>query len=137
MEMLTERTPAGIGILKKCKTCHRYNTRCPGVCIDQDKANTRLAEYEETCLTPAHIIELNNNAHSNAGGDACAHAIYEGKLRRRPASAYCRHCGTHLETAYHEERLYSVACSECKTVTLVKARNPDEAARIVGEPMPF
>lgn len=68
--------------------------------------------------------------------DRAAHGLYSLRLLRRPAAAYCRRCGTTLETAYHEERLYSVACPDCKTVTLVKARNPTAAARIVGEPMP-
>ena len=137
MEFLTERTPAGVGILKKCKTCPRQ-PRCPGVCIDQDKANTRLADYEDTGLTPEELLAL-----AAIGGgfsmntDQCAHKAFVVLPYRKPAPAYCRRCGEQLKTAYHEERLYSVACSECKTVTLVKAKNPDEAARIVGEPMPF
>lgn len=68
--------------------------------------------------------------------DRAAHGLYSLRLLRRPTAAYCRRCGTTLETAYHEERLYSVACQDCKTVTLVKAANPTAAARIVGEPMP-
>lgn len=68
--------------------------------------------------------------------DRAAHGLYSLRLIRRPAPAYCRRCGTTLETAYHEERLYSVACPDCKTVTLVKARDPAGAAQIVGEPMP-
>ena len=130
MEILTERTPAGVGILKKCKTC-RWWARCNGLCVAQDKANTRLAEYEATGLTPEQVMDR-----SWLSSDAHAHAVFGDNLLRRRASAYCRRCGTDLETAYHEERLYSVACPDCKTVTLVKASNPDEAARIVGEPIP-
>ena len=68
--------------------------------------------------------------------DRAAHGLYSLRLIRRPQRAYCRRCGTTLETAYHEERLYSVYCPDCKTVTLVKAENPAVAAKIVGEPMP-
>ncbi|MBR5889130.1 MAG: hypothetical protein IKY92_03720 [Akkermansia sp.] len=66
--------------------------------------------------------------------DRAAHGLYSLRLIRRPAPAYCRRCGRILETAYHEDRLYSVACTDCKTVTLVKARNPAAAAQIVGNP---
>ena len=45
---------------------------------------------------------------------------------------YCRKCGTKLETMYHEERLYSVHCPVCETVTLVKAGSPAKAERMVG-----
>lgn len=66
--------------------------------------------------------------------DRAAHGLYSLRLIRRPAPAYCRRCGRILETAYHEDRLYSVACPDCKTVTLVKAKNPAAAAQIVGNP---
>lgn len=68
--------------------------------------------------------------------DKAAHRLFDAGTPRFPAPAYCRRCGTTLETAYHEERLYSVACHACNTVTLVKECNPVAAARIVGEPMP-
>lgn len=44
---------------------------------------------------------------------------------------YCFSCGTALLTAYHEERLYSVHCPTCGTVTLIKAGNPSEAEKDV------
>lgn len=68
--------------------------------------------------------------------DKAAHRFFAAGIPRFTAPAYCRRCGTTLETAYHEERLYSVACHACNTVTLVKECNPVAAARIVGEPMP-
>ena len=68
--------------------------------------------------------------------DRAAHGLYSLRLIRRPAPAYCRRCGRILETAYHEDRLYSVACPDSKAVTLVKARNPAAAAQIVGNPCP-
>lgn len=67
--------------------------------------------------------------------DRAAHGLYDVPLLRRPRRAYCRRCGTTLETAYHEDRLYSVQCRECETITLVKAGNPYDAALKVGEPM--
>ena len=39
----------------------------------------------------------------------------------------CPQCSTALLTAYHEERLYSVHCPFCRTVTLVEATNPSAA----------
>jgi DNA-directed RNA polymerase subunit RPC12/RpoP len=68
--------------------------------------------------------------------DRAAHGLYSLRLIRKHAPAHCRRCGTTLETAYHEDRLYSVACPDCKTVTLVKARNPAAAAQIVGNACP-
>lgn len=54
MERLTKRTPAGVGVLISCG--HTLNcTSCRGVCVAQDKANTRLADYEDTNLTPDQV----------------------------------------------------------------------------------
>lgn len=44
----------------------------------------------------------------------------------------CHLCGTTLEYAYMENRLYAIRCKKCGAVTLVKAKNPAEAASIVG-----
>ena len=44
----------------------------------------------------------------------------------------CHLCGTTLKYAYMENRLYAIRCKKCGTVTLVKAKNPAEAASIVG-----
>lgn len=60
MERLTKRTPAGVGTLRNCTGCP-FAPRCPGVCVDQDKANTRLADYEDTGLTPDEITEMAND----------------------------------------------------------------------------
>ena len=40
----------------------------------------------------------------------------------------CRTCGNNVTVAYHENKLYSVHCSNCKWVHLLRAKNPDEAA---------
>lgn len=45
----------------------------------------------------------------------------------------CRNCGTRLKVYYAEERLYAVKCGYCETITLVRANNPTEAMRYVGE----
>lgn len=50
-----------------------------------------------------------------------------------PIKIKCRNCGTRLKVYYAEERLYSVKCGYCETITLVKASCPAEAARYVGE----
>lgn len=64
--------------------------------------------------------------------DDAAHALFDADLIRLDRNAICMRCGNELATAYHEARLYSVECCNCKTITLVKARNPYEAAEKVG-----
>ena len=48
------------------------------------------------------------------------------------SSHLCLSCGEVLEYAYMENRLYAIKCPICKTVTLVRERNPREAACLVG-----
>lgn len=60
--------------------------------------------------------------------DKTMHRAYKAGMLRRPSGVRCRQCGTTLETAYHEERLYSVKCCVCDCMTLVKAENPNNAA---------
>ena len=50
-----------------------------------------------------------------------------------PTAVYCRNCGTRLKVYYAEGRLYAVKCGYCESITLVKASNPTQAARFVGE----
>lgn len=50
-----------------------------------------------------------------------------------PTRVDCRSCGTRLKAYYAGERLYAVKCGYCEAITLVKANNPTEAARYVGE----
>lgn len=64
--------------------------------------------------------------------DAAAHRMHDDFLLRRNYGGKCPRCGTDLKTAYHEDRLYSVQCQKCETVTLVEARNPREAETKVG-----
>ena len=68
--------------------------------------------------------------------DQAAHRLYDARFRRRKIPASCRICGTILGYEYHEERLYSMTCESCRTVTLVKADTLMEAAMAVGEIMP-
>lgn len=60
--------------------------------------------------------------------DQAAHLLYDSTVPfNTGATNYggkCSRCGTKLMTAYHEEQLYSVRCTTCETVTLVKACNP-------------
>jgi LSD1 subclass zinc finger protein len=49
-----------------------------------------------------------------------------------PSDVRCHNCGTKLKTYYAEARLYAVKCGYCETITLVKADNPTQAARYVG-----
>lgn len=65
--------------------------------------------------------------------DQAAHRLFDASFRRVSCPAACRNCGTVLGIEYHEERLYSLKCETCGTVTLVKARSPLEAAMTVGE----
>lgn len=44
----------------------------------------------------------------------------------------CMICGTHLGTAYLEEKLYAVCCPDCNTITLIEARSPDLAEYAVS-----
>ena len=62
------------------------------------------------------------------------HKAYAGLKRRRydQSPCKCRVCGTFLESTYLEERLYAVRCEKCCTITLVKARRPEDAERSVG-----
>lgn len=64
--------------------------------------------------------------------DDAAHCLTEKNITRRNYGGRCPRCGAELETAYHEDRLYSVKCPRCETVTIVKARNPYEAEEKVG-----
>ena len=59
--------------------------------------------------------------------DEIMHRAYTAGQLRHVSGIRCRQCGTFLETAYHEERLYSVRCGICEYVTLVKAQNPTSA----------
>ena len=75
--------------------------------------------------------------------DLEANLLYDALFRNRVCFRPCkdnddqyRHachlCGTTLEWAYMENRLYAIRCKKCGTVTLVKESNPAEAASIVG-----
>lgn len=57
MERLTKRTPAGVGVLVECGT-KPCCAGCIGPCVPQDEANTRLAAYEDTGLSPAEITAM-------------------------------------------------------------------------------
>lgn len=59
--------------------------------------------------------------------DEVMHRAFTAGLLRRPTGVRCRKCGTFLEIAYHEERLYSARCGVCEYVTLVKAQCPTDA----------
>lgn len=65
--------------------------------------------------------------------DKAAHRVYDTTLpNRQKFPILCPRCGMELSVAYHEERLYSVQCGKCRTVTLVKSGNPYTAAMRVG-----
>lgn len=67
-----------------------------------------------------------------SAADQAAHRIYDEIVLPRNHGGLCGLCGAELITAYHEERLYSVRCKKCHTVTLVKACDPYEAEKKVG-----
>lgn len=70
--------------------------------------------------------------------DQCAHRLFDFVSDRRvewdKTKIRCCACGELLETAYHEEGLYSVRCGKCKTdcttATLIKAKSRNDAAEI-------
>lgn len=68
--------------------------------------------------------------------DKAAHVAFDRiefcNVQANNKGHYCRKCGTQLQTMYHEERLYSVHCPVCETVTLVKAGSPGAAEGMVG-----
>jgi DNA-directed RNA polymerase subunit RPC12/RpoP len=66
-------------------------------------------------------------------------AIFTNFLRFEPCGdktmntrVACDNCRTTLESSYLEERLYAIRCPDCRTVVLLKAPNPLEAAMRVG-----
>lgn len=59
--------------------------------------------------------------------DNAAHCLYQKIITRRNYGSYCPCCGTPLQTAYHEERLYSVRCEVCDIVSLVTAPSASAA----------
>ena len=66
--------------------------------------------------------------------DALAHSFHDvcmaGEFRK--SGLFCPMCGRPLTFAYHEERLYSVHCKTCETITLTTASCPEQAARFAG-----
>lgn len=64
--------------------------------------------------------------------DQAAHHLFDAEGYRMAYPVICPRCNRELEVEYHEERLYSVACPGCETITLAKARSPYEAAEKVG-----
>lgn len=60
--------------------------------------------------------------------DTCMTANYPFKK----TGLLCIICRHPLTYAYHEERLYSVHCKTCDTITLTTAADPGMAAKIAG-----
>lgn len=67
--------------------------------------------------------------------DSRLHGIYDAELfyHPTPTAVYCNNCGTRLKAYYAEGGLYVVKCGYCDTITIVKASNPTQAARYVGD----
>lgn len=64
--------------------------------------------------------------------DQAAHRIYDEIVLPSNHGGLCARCGGKLITAYHEERLYSVRCKKCETLTLTKAGDPYKAEEKVS-----
>lgn len=58
--------------------------------------------------------------------------LHEEWPERDTTAILCQRCGQPLDVHYAEERLYVVRCGACKTVALVEAFSPKEAAKKVG-----
>lgn len=70
--------------------------------------------------------------------DQQAHSLFDGLLKiaeestpRNSSGEYCKNCGNELTVAYHEDRLYSVHCWRCRTVTMLTARDQRQAAESI------
>ena len=81
---------------------------------------------------------MNNQIPGGSELDKCVHRAMmhaeDSQSVWRNTGVQCHRCGTKLATYYCEERLYMVRCRKCETVTLVRAGNPEEAARKIGVP---
>jgi DNA-directed RNA polymerase subunit RPC12/RpoP len=66
--------------------------------------------------------------------DESAHKVFDyGMKDWHGFRAYkCSHCSRQLDIYYCESRLYLVRCKHCRIVSLVEARNPNEAAEKVN-----
>ena len=67
--------------------------------------------------------------------DDLMHSVFDcaALYRDTQEDVRCRTCGTRLKTYYAERMLYAVKCCRCNTITIVRAKNPSEAACLVGE----
>ena len=67
--------------------------------------------------------------------DKYFHTVFTRDVNYTPTltAVHCKNCGTRLKVYYAEERLYAVKCGYCESVTLVRADNPTQAMRYVGE----
>lgn len=53
-------------------------------------------------------------------------------VRFNSGDVKCSRCGEPLEVYYCENATFAVRCMNCKTITLVRAKNPNEALCRVG-----
>lgn len=84
-----------------------------------------------------HIIDDLPSVKSFPSFDLSANALLDEAatghhIRFRETDEMCPECQRDLEVYYCENRTYAVRCKHCKMVTLVQARNYDEAAEKVG-----
>jgi DNA-directed RNA polymerase subunit RPC12/RpoP len=66
--------------------------------------------------------------------DESAHKVFDYGMKdwHGFCAHKCSHCSRQLDIYYCESRLYLVRCKHCKIVSLVEARNPNEAAEKVS-----
>jgi hypothetical protein len=66
--------------------------------------------------------------------DESAHKVFDYSMKdwHGFCTHKCSHCSRQLDIYYCESRLYLVRCKHCKIVSLVEARNPNEAAEKVS-----
>lgn len=81
-------------------------------------------------VTPRRKANLQNQI---PGADLAAHALFNISVTRRNYGRKCTFCGNPLQTAYHENRLYSVKCPDCNIVVLAAAGNPGYAEDVIGK----
>ena len=66
--------------------------------------------------------------------DESAHKVFDYGMKgwHGFCTHKCSHCSRQLDIYYCESRLYLVRCKHCRIVSLVEARNPNEAAEKVS-----
>lgn len=101
-----------------------------GVCVYDVPPSEAVSDFERIVDQMPTIAGLPNfDLRVNAVFDR---AISGRDLRFRETDEMCPRCQRDLEVYYCENHTYIVRCKHCHIITIVSAKNPDEAAAKVG-----